>query len=60
MSSTTKYLMVLLIALGMSSAYLLDGPSKIEASQAVAASVRDAVTASKTTMVFHAATETAE
>lgn len=45
MSSATKYLMVLLITLGMSSAYLLDGPSEIDAAQAVAASVNDAITA---------------
>ena len=43
MNAATRYLAAALIALGMSSAYLLDGPSEIEASQAVAADVADAI-----------------
>ena len=43
MNHAKRYLIVALIALGMSSAYLLDGPSDIEASQAVAADVHDAI-----------------
>ena len=39
MNSATKYLAVLLITLGMSSAYLLDGPSEIEAMQDTSAEV---------------------
>lgn len=46
-TAATRYLTVLLIALGMSSAYLLDGPSEIEASQAVAADLQDAIVTAK-------------
>lgn len=45
MNAATRYLIALVIALGMSSAYLVDGPSEIDAMQATAASVSDAVTA---------------
>lgn len=39
----TRCLIAALITMGMSSAYLLDGPSEIEASKAVAADVADAI-----------------
>lgn len=42
MSAITRYLLASLIALLLSSAYLLDGPTELEAAQAVAEELHDA------------------
>lgn len=43
MSAFNRWLAATLIALLLSASYLLDGPSETEATQAVAADVRDAI-----------------
>jgi len=42
-SQLTRWLSAALIALLLSSTYLLDGPSEIEAAQAVSADLQDAI-----------------
>lgn len=42
-ATTTNWLTATLLALLMSSTYLLDGPSEIDAAQAVAADAKDAI-----------------
>lgn len=43
MNIVTRWLSAALIALLLSSTYLLDGPSEIEAAQAVSADLQDAI-----------------